>query len=165
MSNNRSLVNITRDLISARYDVEIWENEEAIDLVDDLIKERFSKENGMQYLYGEMEGEIALFTKQKKRMEQYIKFLKNSQERLKTYVIEMYDITDNLPRCDVFNPIKISESAGSVDVIDESAIPQEYFIEIIESRLDKKRILKELKEGTKIPGVRLHKKPYVRGIK
>ena len=162
---SRSLVNITRDLISARYDVEIWENEDAIDLVDDLIAERFSKENGMQYLYGEMEGEIALFTKQKKRMEQYVKFLKNSQERLKSYVITMYEGTDELPSCDVFNPIKISESSGAVDIVDVTAIPPEYYIETIESRLDKKRILKELKEGTKIPGVRLVKKPYVRGIK
>ena len=38
---NRSLVNITRDLITARYDVEIWDNPDAIELVDDLIKERF----------------------------------------------------------------------------------------------------------------------------
>ena len=162
---NRSLVNITRDLISARYDVEIWENEDAIDLVDDLIAERFSKENGMQYLYGEMEGEIALFTKQTKRMQQYTKFLKNSQERLKSYVLTMYESTGDLPKADVFNPVKISQSSGAVDVTDELVIPMEYWIEVKTLKLDKKRILKDLKAGKEIAGVRLAKKPYVRVIK
>ena len=122
----RSLVNITRDLISARYDVEIWEDPDALALVDDLIKERFTKENGMQYLYGEMEGEIALFTKQTKRMQQYTKFLKNSQERLKSYVLTMYESTGDLPKADVFNPVKISQSSGAVDVTDELVIPMDF---------------------------------------
>ena len=163
--NNRSLVNITRDLISARYDVEIWEDPDALALVDDLIKERFTKENGMQYLYGEMEGEIALFTKQTKRMQQYTKFLKNSQERLKSYVLTMYESTGDLPKADVFNPVKISQSSGAVDIIDEMSIPMEYWIETTSLKLDKKSILKDLKAGKEIAGVRLAKKPYVRGIK
>ena len=163
--SNRSLVNITRDLISARYDVEIWEDPDALALVDDLIKERFTKENGMQYLYGEMEGEIALFTKQTKRMQQYTKFLKNSQERLKSYVLTMYESTGDLPKADVFNPVKISQSSGAVDVTDELVIPMEYWIEVKTLKLDKKRILKDLKAGKEIAGVRLAKKPYVRGIK
>ena len=44
-------------------------------------------------------------------------------------------------------------------------IPKEYFILVQEERLDKKRILKELKEGNKIPGVKLVKKPFVSGLK
>ena len=162
---SRSLVNITRDLITARYDVEIWDNPDAIELVDDLIKERFIKENGMQYLYGEMDGEIALFTKQMKRMQQYIKFMKNSQERLKKYVVNMYESTGDLPKSDVFNPVKVSQSSGAVDVIDEMSIPMEYWIETTSLKLDKKSILKDLKAGKEIAGVRLARKPYVRGIK
>ena len=64
-----------------------------------------------------------------------------------------------------YNPIKVSESAGAVDVIEESEVPDEYFIEVITKKLDKKRILQELKEGTRIPGVRLVTNSYVRGLK
>ena len=119
----------------------------------------------MQYLYGEMDGEIALFTKQMKRMQQYIKFMKNSQERLKKYVVNMYESTGDLPKADVFNPVKVSQSSGAVDVIDEMSIPMEYWIETKSLKLDKKSILKDLKAGKEIAGVRLAKKPYVRGIK
>ena len=59
----------------------------------------------------------------------------------------------------------VSKSAGAVDVIEEDLIPEEYYIEVITTKLDKKRILEELKEGASIPGVRLVQKEYVRGLK
>ena len=162
---SRALIQITRDLITANEDYEIFDNEAVIEKIEDLIKERTQKENGIQYLYGEMSGELEMFTKQMGKMKSYIKFLKNSQERLKKYVVENYEATGELPKHDIFNPIKISESAGAVDVIDESKIPDHYWVEVTEKRLDKKRILNDLKSGEDIPGTRLIKKPYVRGIK
>ena len=42
--------------------------------------------------------------------------------------------------------------------------PQEYFKEIVTVKLDKERILKDLKEGKKVPGCDMIKKPYVRGL-
>ena len=41
----------------------------------------------------------------------------------------------------------------------------EYFIKVETLKLDKKRILKDLKEGIKIPGCELKRKPYIRGLK
>ena len=112
-----------------------------------------------------MDGELLLFAKQMDKIKSYMKFIKNSQERLKAYVVENYQATGELPKHDIFNPIKISESAGAVDIIDESKIPSHYWIEVITKKLDKKRILNILKSGEKIPGTRLIKKPYVRGVK
>ena len=54
---------------------------------------------------------------------------------------------------------------GKVEVLDESKIPEEYYVEKIEQRIDKRRILEELKEGKDIPGVRLIKNKHVRGLK
>ena len=54
---------------------------------------------------------------------------------------------------------------GKVEVIDETKIPEEYYVEKIETRLDKRRVLEELKEGKDIPGVRLIKNKHVRGLK
>ena len=50
-------------------------------------------------------------------------------------------------------------------MIEESEIPDEYFVEVITKKLDKKRILQELKDGARIPGVRLVTNSYVRGLK
>ena len=91
--------------------------------------------------------------------------MKRAQERLKMLVTGTYAEVGQLPRHSTFNPIKVSESAGAVDVIEESDIPDEYFIEVITKKLDKKRILKELKDGERIPGVRLVTSSYVRGLK
>ena len=52
-----------------------------------------------------------------------------------------------------------------MDVIDESKIPEHYWVEVITKKLDKKRILNDLKSGEVIPGTRLVKNPYVRGVK
>ena len=162
---SRALIEITRDLITASENYEIFDDELVKEKMYDLMKERTQKENGIQYLYGEMNGELLLFTKQMDKIKSYIKFIKNSQERLKAYVIENYQATGELPKHDIFNPIKISESAGAVDVIDESKIPNHYWVEVITKRLDKKRILDDLKSGEDIPGARLMKNSYVRGVK
>jgi len=161
---SRALIEITRDILAAQTDA-VFDMEETTQRIDDLIAERYDKENGMTYLYGEMEGEITLMSSQKKKLDSYIKMLKNSQERLKAYVVGQYAATKELPSTDIFNPIKIVNSSGSVDVTNESAIPEEYWIEVTTKKLDKKRILKELKDGVDIPGCSLKKNQYVRGIK
>ena len=91
--------------------------------------------------------------------------MKRAQERIKMLVVGTYAEVEQLPKHSVFNPIKISTSSGAVDVIEENDIPNEYFIEVITKKLDKKRILQDLKEGTRIPGVRLVTNSYVRGLK
>ena len=162
---SRALTEITRDLISKKESIDIFDDESVLNQVDDLIIERTQKENGIQYLYGEIQGEIEMFNNQANKMKAYVKFLKNSQERIKAYVVDNYKETGELPKHDIFNPIKISESAGAVDVIDESKIPDHYWVEVITKKLDKKRILNDLKSGEVIPGTRLVKNPYVRGVK
>ena len=104
----------------------------------------------------------------KKRSSYYdlslIEKLKYTQKKLKDIVIDAYTDTDELPKYDDFNPLKILNSA-SVEIIDELVIPMEYFIKVETLKLDKKKILKDLKEGIKIPGCELKRKPYIRGLK
>ena len=162
---SRSLIDITRDLIVAEQEATIFNSEEAMERVKQFAAERYNKVNGIQYLYGELEGEIALFSRQMDKLKQYLKFLKNSQESVKMYVISQYNDTGELPSHDVFNPIKIRKSPGAVDVVNEDAVPTEYFKEVTTMRLDKKRILEELKAGKEVPGCRLVKNDYMRGVK
>ena len=162
---NRSLVEITRDLVLARNDYEIFNEEDLMARVDELFTELHQKEDGIFWLYKESEKEITLFEEQIKKLKNHTNVMKRAQERLKSLVMGTYTEMQQLPKHSVFNPIKVSQSAGAVDVIEESDIPDEYFIEVITKKLDKKRILQDLKEGTRIPGVRLVTNSYVRGLK
>ena len=109
--------------------------------------------------------EYEIFDEQIKKAQRYVKFLKNEQERMKAYVVSSHQLTGSLPKHSVLNPIKIRESAGAVDIIDEEIVPEEYFIWTTTKRLDKKRILTDLKEGKEIKGVRLAKKDFITGLK
>ena len=162
---NRSLVEITRDLVLARNDYEIFNEEDLMARVDELYTELHQKEDGIYWLYKESEKEITLFEEQIKKLKAHTSAMKRAQERIKSLIMGTYSEVKQLPKNSVFNPIKISKSAGAVDVIDEEAIPREYWIEVITKRLDKKRILQELKDGTTIPGVRLANNAFVRGLK
>ena len=162
---NRSLVEITRDLVLARNDYEIFNEEDLMARVDELYTELHQKEDGIFWLYKESEKEIILFEEQIKKLKNHTNVMKRAQERLKSLIMGTYAEVQQLPKHSVFNPIKVSKSAGAVDVIEESDIPDEYFIEVITKKLDKKRILQDLKEGTRIPGVRLVTNSYVRGLK
>ena len=162
---NRSLVEITRELVLAKNDYEIFNEEELMERVDELFTEMHQKEDGIFWMYKESEKEIEMFETQIKKLKTHTAVMKRAQERIKMLVIGTYAEVERLPKHSVFNPIKISNSSGAVDVVDEEVIPREYWIEIITKRLDKKRILQELKDGTTIPGVRLANNAFVRGLK
>ena len=161
---SRSIIDITSDLALLQHDVALTE-EDVMQKVDELYVELHRKEDGIYWFYRNVEGQIGLFKEQIGKLTKYVKTLKNAQERIKGLVIGSFQTIGELPDHTDFNPIKVSQSAGAVDVIEEGVIPEEYFIEVTETRLDKKRVLDELKSGTSIPGVRLVQKDYVRGLK
>ena len=162
---SRSLVDITRELVLAKNDYEIFNEEELMERVDELFTEMHQKEDGIFWMYKEAEKEIEMFEEQIKKLKSHTSVMKRAQERIKMLVVGTYSEVNQLPSHSVFNPIKVSQSAGAVDVIEANDIPNEYFIEVITKKLDKKRILQELKDGASIPGVRLVNNPYVRGLK
>jgi len=161
----RKLSDITRDLVLATNEYEIFNDDDLQAKIDELVAERSKKEDGIYFFYQDIDAEIVLFKKQIEKATKYVKFMKRQQENLKQYTIDMYSNTGELPKHSALNPIKVSESGGSVEVLDESLIPAVYWYEKTETVLRKKVILEDLKSGKDIPGVKLNKKQYVRGIK
>ena len=163
MSKKSSLNQISSDIMLVQNSFELTEQEidEQLDL---LHTELHDKENGVYWFYKNLDSKVDLAKEYKDKADAVIKKLKYTQEKLKRLVLEAYGASGQLPAHDEFNPIKVIQM-GKVDIIDESKIPNEYFIEKIETRLDKRRILEELKEGKQIPGVRLQKNKHVRGLK
>ena len=162
---SRSLTEISRDLLLAQQEMDIFDSDELKDKIDELRSEQESKEDGLYFFYQDFNKEIELFTKQIEKAKRYVKFLKNEQERIKEYVVGQFQLTEALPKHSALNPIKVRKSSGAVDIIDEDDIPSEYWVSVTTLKLDKKRILKDLKEGKKIKGVRLAQKDFVSGLK
>ena len=163
MANKRSLNQISSDIMLVQNSFELTE-QEIDEQLDTLHTELHSKENGVYWFYKILDSKVALAKEYKQKADEVIKKLKYTQEKLKGLVVEAYAASKQLPAHDEFNPIKIIQM-GKVEIIDESKIPSEYYIEKIETRLDKRRILEELKEGIEIPGVTLRKNKHVRGLK
>lgn len=162
---NRSLIDITKDLVLARNDYEVFQEEDLMKKVDEHLTELYQKEDGTYFFYKQIGSQIEIGMSQLDKIKKYVNVMKNMQERIKQNIIGAFSAANQLPAHSEFNPIKISRSAGAVDVMNEDHIPDEYFVEVITKKLDKKRILEELKQGKSIPGVRLVRKDYVRGIK
>jgi len=161
----RTLSTITRDLLIAKNEYEIFESDDLKERIDQLRDEQYKKEDGIYFFYKDFDKEIDIFDEQIKKAQRYVKFLKNEQERMKMHVLSSHQLTGSLPKHSALNPIKIRKSAGAVDIIDEDKIPDEYWNEVTVRKLDKKRILIDLKDGKEITGVRLAQKDFITGLK
>jgi hypothetical protein len=161
----RKMHEISTDIMTLQMGLDMKSPEERTIQLQDLFLELFDKEDGIYWLYVDNEKKVDMVKDHINKCKIVLNVIQRDNEQIKDLVINTYESLDSLPKHSIFNPIKIRNSSGAVLVEDESIIPKEYFVLVQEERLDKKRILKELKEGNKIPGVKLVKKPFVSGLK
>jgi hypothetical protein len=133
--------------------------------IKSLFIELCDKEDGIYWLYTDNDRKISMIKEHIDKCRTVMNSIRKDNEYIKRLVINNHEAVGSLPRHSVFNPVGVRTSSGAVNVEDESIIPKEYFILVQEERLDKKRILQELKEGKTIPGVSLVTKPFVSGLK
>ena len=161
----RKMHEISTDIMTLQMGLDMKSPEERAVQLRDLFLELFEKEDGIYWLYVDNEKKVDMVKDHINKCKIVLNVIQRDNEQIKDLVINTHESLDSLPKHSIFNPIKVRNSSGAVLVEDESIIPKEYFILVQEERLDKKRILKELKEGNKIPGVKLVKKPFVSGLK
>ena len=91
-------------------------------------------------------------------MAQRRKIIEARVERMKHYVLDaMLDNNIQKIECPYF-VVGVAKNPPSVDVFDEATIPQDYFVEqpAPPPRLDKKLVMKAIKDGFEVPGCRLN---------
>ena len=159
----RSFIDITSDIVMANDDFSLTE-EEIKEKLAGLYTELARKEDGVYWFYKKLDKDIELAKEYKEKIDNEIKKRKTAQKKLKELVIESNLSVDKLPKYSDFNPLKILESAA-VEIINEEDIPEQYWVEYVTVKLDKKSMLVDLKKGKKIPGADLKKNPYVKGLK
>jgi len=159
----RSLFEITSDIATVNTD--LFANDEEIEQkLTVLFNELGKKEDGIYWWLKKTQQDIDLADEYISKIQAEKKKRQNAQKTVKNMMIEANATVGRLPQHSEFNPLKIMESA-SVNIIDENKIPDTYWIEVRTKKLDKKRMLAEMKRGTKIPGADIAKNPYVKGLK
>ena len=156
---------ISTDIMRLQMGLDMLDPEDREVQVKNLFVELFDKEDGIYWLYTDNDRKVSMVKEHIEKCRAVMNSIKKDNEYIKQLVINNHDAVGSLPKHSVFNPVKIRNSSGAVNVEDESIIPKEYFILVQEERLDKKRILQELKQGKTIPGVSLITKPFVSGLK
>ena len=159
----RSLFDITSEIATVNTDL-FADDEEIEQKLAVLFNELGKKEDGIYWWFKKTQQDIDLADEYISKIQAEKKKRQNAQKTVKNMMIEANATVGRLPQHSEFNPLKIMESA-SVNIIDENKIPEQYWIEVITKKLDKKRMLAEMKRGTKIPGAQVATNPYIKGLK
>jgi hypothetical protein len=75
----RSLTEITRDLLIAKNEYEIFESDDLKERIDQLRNEQYKKEDGIYFFYKDFDKEIDIFDEQIKKAQRYVKFLRTNK--------------------------------------------------------------------------------------
>ena len=161
--SKRTVFDITTDIASVNTDL-FADEEETERKLEILFNELGQKEDGVWLWYKRTQQDIDLADEYIAKIQAEKRKRQNAQKAVKNMMIEAHASVGKLPEHSEFNPLKVMESK-SVDVIDENRIPEQYWIEVITKKLDKKRMLAEMKRGTKIPGAQIATNPYIKGLK
>ena len=158
-----NIFELTSEIATVNTDLFATE-EEIEERLQVLFYDLGKKEDGMWIWFKKVQSDIDLADEYITKIQHLKKVRQNSQKWMKNTMIEVSEKTGKLPEHSIFNPLKVMESK-SVDIIDENKIPEQYWIEVITKKLDKKRMLAEMKRGTKIPGADIARNSYVKGLK
>ena len=161
----RKMNEISTDIMTLQMGLDMQDPKERELQIKSLFAELYDKEDGIHWLYTDNERKVDMIKEHMDKCKTVLNSIKRDNEQIKKLVVDNHKAVGSLPKHSVFNPVKVRNSSGAVHVEDERLIPEEYFILVQELKLDKKRVLQELKEGKTIPGVSLKTKPFVSGLR
>ena len=148
-------------LLQDLYDEETGEiNEKAMDRLQALNDSIEEKCINITRLFKSIDAGREAIEKERKRMEDRERTLKNQVTRLKDYLLS------NMERCEIRKIecpqfiIALQKNPESVEILDETQISEEYLN--TKTTVNIKKIKEDLKLGVAIPGVRLVQKQSLR---
>ncbi|PUF85783.1 MULTISPECIES: siphovirus Gp157 family protein [unclassified Geobacillus] len=132
-----------------------------VDTLEALQEAIEDKAENIAKLIRNLEADVKVIRDEEKRLAERRQVIENKVERLKTYLQEQLEIAgiDKVKRPTI--TVAIQKNPPSVDIIDETLIPEDFFIPQ-PAKIDKKSILERLKNGEEVPGVVLKQTKGVR---
>lgn len=137
------------DLISEQEDEQILRD--TLASINDAIED---KADGYVAVIKTLEGDNKAIDEEIKRLRQRKTSNQNGVKRLKESLQEVMEQTGKEKFKTALNTYSIANNPPSLDITDESLIPKQYYIEQ-QPKLDKKELLKVVKDGLEIKGVEL----------
>ena len=137
------------DLIAEQEDEQILKD--TLASINDAIED---KADGYVAVIKTLEGDNKAIDEEIKRLRQRKTSNQNGVKRLKESLQEVMEQTGKEKFKTALNSYSISNNPPSLDITDESLIPKQYYIEQ-QPKLDKKELLKVVKDGLEIKGVEL----------
>lgn len=132
--------------------------EDTLVSLDDALED---KAIGYAKVMKNLEAQANAIKEEEKRLADRRKTLENNIKKLKESLEEsMIQVGKKRIKTDLFN-FNIQKNPPSVKIIDENIIPENYLIEQ-QPKVDKKAILKDLKEGKEVPGVEIQQSEGLR---
>ena len=137
------------DLIAEQEDEQILKD--TLASINDAIED---KADGYVAVIKTLEGDNKAIDEEIKRLRQRKTSNQNGVKRLKECLQEVMEQTGKEKFKTALNSYSIANNPPSLDITDESLIPKQYYIEQ-QPKLDKKELLKVVKDGLEIKGVEL----------
>ena len=137
------------DLIAEQKDEQILKD--TLASINDAIED---KADGYVAVIKTLEGDNKAIDEEIKRLRQRKTSNQNGVKRLKESLQEVMEQTGKEKFKTALNSYSIANNPPSLDITDESSIPKQYYIEQ-QPKLDKKELLKVVKDGLEIKGVEL----------
>lgn len=137
------------DLIAEQEDEQILKD--TLASINDAIED---KADGYVAVIKTLEGDNKAIDEEIKRLRQRKNSNQNGVKRLKESLQEVMEQTGKEKFKTALNSYSIANNPPSLDITDESLIPKQYYIEQ-QPKLDKKELLKVVKDGLEIKGVEL----------
>lgn len=113
------------------------------------------KLQNITYIIRKQEADLILIDEEVKRLQARKKTLNSSIDRLKQYMYNAMKLTGAKKVSTALNTWSIAKNPLSVNIIDESGIDDNYLIKEVVTKVDKKKILADLKEGKEVQGAEL----------
>ena len=137
------------DLIAEQEDEQILKD--TLASINDAIED---KADGYIAVIKTLEGDNKAIDEEIKRLRHRKTSNQNGVKRLKESLQEVMEQTGKEKFKTALNSYSIANNPPSLDIKDESLIPKQYYIEQ-QPKLDKKELLKVVKDGLEIKGVEL----------
>ena len=137
------------DLIAEQEDEQILKD--TLASINDAIED---KADGYVAVIKTLEGDNKAIDEEIKRLRQRKTSNQNGVKRLKESLQEVMEQTGKEKFKTALNTYSIANNPPILDITDESLIPKQYYIEQ-QPKLDKKELLKVVKDGLEIKGVEL----------
>ena len=130
--------------------------EALIEALDSIGGEFEDKANNIVRFMKSIEGDCKIIKEEEQRLANRRKSLENKSARMKQYLEDNMRLINKTKFKTPFYSFNISNNPKSIEVLDETAIPDTYKTYETICKVDKKAILSDMKDGIEIKGIKVN---------